>query len=96
VRIPEGRRVRQRAEEHVETGTGGTRRVGSGARAVVPARRHVLAPTGERVQRGRVGDARNDNSGSVSSRTRSRSVRERGSGARRGSLEELVYVSRML
>lgn len=88
VRIPEGRRVRQRAEEHEESANGSGRRV-AGARAGVPARRPVPAPAGERVQRGRVGDARNDNSGSVSSRTRSRSVR------RRGSLEELAYVSGM-
>jgi hypothetical protein len=88
VRIPEGRRVRQRAEEHEEGGSGSGRR--SGARAGVPARRPVPAPAGERVQRGRVGDARNDNSGSVSSRTRSRSVRSR------GSFEEFAYVSRML
>lgn len=89
VRIPEGRRVRQRAEEHVET-TGSVRRVASGGRAGVPAGRPVPAAAGERAQRGRVGDARADNSGSVSSRTRSRSVR------RRGSLEEFAYVSRML
>lgn len=68
VRIPEGRMVRLRGEGHEE-----------GARAGVPARRLVPAnAAGERVQRGRVGDARNE-SGSVSSRTRSRSVRRRGS-----------------
>ncbi|GAB7330256.1 hypothetical protein MBLNU13_g01906t1 [Cladosporium sp. NU13] len=77
VRIPERRRVRQRAEEHEEeSGNAGERR--SSARAGVPARRPVPAPApvGERVQRGRVGDARNE--GSVSSRTRSRSVRREG------------------
>ena len=61
--MPEGRRVRQTGEE-------GERR--SSARAGVPARKPIPAPAGERVQRGRVGDARNE--GSVSSRTRSRSV----------------------
>ena len=75
MRIPERRRVRQREEEHVEGGNAGERR--SSARAVVPARRPVPAPAaGERVQRGRVGDARDE--GSVSSRTRSRSVRRGG------------------
>jgi hypothetical protein len=96
VRIPESRRVRQREEEHEEGGNGSGRRVGFGSRAGVPARRPVPAPAGERVQRGRVGDARNDNSGSVSSRTRSRSVRRRGNGGRRGSFEEFAYVSSML
>jgi len=87
VRIPERRRVRQREEEHEEggsgNGNGGERRSSTGerrssARAGVPARRPVPAPApaGERVQRGRVGDARNE--GSVSSRTRSRSVRRGG------------------
>lgn len=85
VRISERRRVRQRGEEHEEggNGNGGERRSSAGerrssARAGVPARRPVPAPApaGERVQRGRVGDARNE--GSVSSRTRSRSVRRGG------------------
>ena len=91
VRVPEGRRGggRQTAEER-------GRRASARAGAGVPARKPVTTSAGERVQRGRVGDARGDNSGSVSSRTRSRSIRRRGSGGRRGSLEEFAYVSRML
>lgn len=83
VRIPERRRVRQRGEEHEEGGNGGERQLSAGerrssARAGVAARKPVPAPApaGERVQRGSVGDARNE--GSVSSRTRSRSVRRGG------------------
>ena len=74
VRIPERRRVRQRAEEHEEAGNASERR--SSARAGAPAGKPAPAAAGERVQRGRVGDAREN--GSVSSRTRSRSVRRGG------------------
>ena len=74
VRIPKRRRVRQREEEHEEGGNEGRKR--SSARAGVPARRPVPVAANERVQRGRVGNARDK--GSVSSRTRSRSARREG------------------
>jgi hypothetical protein len=103
VRIPERRKVRQRSEGHDEDAAaavperrrGSRAGAGAGPRAGVPARKPVPVPAaGERVQRGRVGEARR-NSGSVSSRTRSRSVR-RAIGGRRGSLEEFAYVRGML
>jgi hypothetical protein len=102
VRIPESRRVRMRDEAH-EDGAAAAHAVAeavpkrqSRARAGVPARKPVPTPAaaGERVQRERVGEARRD-SGSVSSRTRSRSIRRRGSGVR-GSLSEFAYVGRLL
>ena len=96
VRIPERRRVRRVSGEHeevvLERGLGAGGRVGGAGGAGVPVGKPVPIPAGERVSRGRVGDARDG--GSVSSRTRSRSVRT-ASGAR-ASLDEFAYVRRML
>lgn len=95
VRIPEGRRVRGQSDAiNAAAVSAIAGRAGAGAGA--PARRPAPAPAGKRVQRGRVGNVRDNES--VSSRTRSRSVRRRPSGesARRRSLEEFAYVSQML